>query len=168
MLERLAGHAGLDSADVAELVDASVGTHEDEIGALVAEIYSDFVGWDEAARREKLAALARFGRESTLPLLRVLESYRAPDGAGNAIALKMLVVEQLGGLDDDRAVYYLAQQVNIGDLDDEITNAELRYAAAEALGRIISEGFSRDQAGVATARAWWLGVGLTRYDRLAL
>jgi len=168
MLERLAAHVGLDAAVIEQFLTPPPETQEEQINDLTEEIYADFAGWDEPTRRQKVAALAGFGRESVLPLLHVLESYRMPGTAADALELRTLVAEQIGGLGDDRAAYYLAQQVNIGDMDDEITNAPLRYASAEALGRIVGEGFSRDQAGVVAARAWWLGAGFRKYNRLAL
>jgi tellurite resistance protein len=168
MLERLAAHVGLDAAAVEQFLTPPPETQDEQIANLTEEIYANFAGWDEPTRRQKVAALAGFGRESVLPLLHVLESYRMPEGATDALELRTLVAEQMGGLGDDRAAYYLAQQVNIGDMDDEITNAALRYVSAEALGRIVGEDFSRDQAGVVAARAWWLAAGSRKYDRLAL
>ena len=167
LLGRLARHVGLEESSVDELIASASSTHADEIQAMVEQIYASFHGWDEPTRREKVAALAGFGRESVVPLLRILESYRVPDGAADGLDLSTLVAEQLGSLGDDRAVFYLAQQINIGDMDDEITNAALRHAAAEALGRIVGEEFSADQAGVAAARGWWFAGALRRYDKLA-
>ena len=102
-----------------------------------------------------------------ISLLRVLETGRVPEGAADGLELKTLVAEHLGRLGDERAVYYLAQQVTIGEMDDEVTNGELRFAVAEALGRIADRPFSRDQGGVEAARKWWFAEGLRRYDHLA-
>ena len=167
LLSRLASKAGLEESDIEEVIASAQGAHQEEIEALTAEIYAHFAEWGAATRAEKVAALAAFGRESVLPLLRILESYRVPDGANDLLELKELVVEHLGRLEDDRAPYYLAQQVNIGDIEDEISSAALRYAAAEALGRLVGKEFTRDQEGVVAARAWWFGGGIREYDRLA-
>ena len=121
----------------------------------------------DAQRRAKLQELAAMGRGVVVPLLRVLESYKSPDGAPNALSLKARVAETLGELGDDRAVYYLAQQVNIGEQEDEITNAALRRASAAALGALVGAEFSADDEGVAAARQWWQGSGRRVYDRLA-
>ncbi len=141
--------------------------NEDEVNTRIDEIYADFANWDAAARRKKLTELADLGGAAGLGLLHVLESYRAPDGLDNALELKLLVAEQIGRLGEDRAAYYLAQQVNVGDTDDDISNAALRYVVAEALGKIARMSFSRDQAGVEAARQWWLSPKSDSYDRLA-
>ncbi len=166
LLRRLAAKAGLGEGEIDALI-APAGGDEDRVAALADEMYAHFVEWDEPARAEKLAALAGLGREAVMPLLHVLESYRVPDGAADNLELKRLVVVQLGNLGDERTAYYLAQQVGLGDVEDEISNAALRYAAAEALGRIVGQGFTADQPGLEAARAWWFGGGVRRYDRLA-
>jgi hypothetical protein len=138
-----------------------------ELTHLVAEIYQQFAGWPEATQREKLDQFASAGDAAVVPLLRILESYRTPDGAADTLALKTMVCQQLGRLGDDRAVYYLCQQISLGDAEDEINSAALRCAAAEALGRIIGKPFTPDAQGVQAAREWWLGPGRARYDQLA-
>lgn len=171
LLAKLARRAGVELPAVESPVGDSSGVApagESEISARIDEIYAQFSGWDPATRQRKVAELGACGREAVIPLLRLLESYRVPDGAGDSLELKTLVVEELGKLGDDRAVYYLAQQVNIGDMDDEITNAALRYVAAEALGRVVGRQFTPDQAGVAAARVWWFAAGIRRYDHLAI
>lgn len=168
LLARLAAKAGLETSSVEQMLAAAGGAHQDEMEALAVEIYAGFAQWDDPTRSAKVAALARFGRESVPPLLRMLESYRVPDGAADGLGLKMLVAEQLGRVGDDRAAYYLAQQVSIGDMDDEITSGAVRCAAAEALGRVVGQEFSRDQDGVVAARAWWFSYGIRQYDRLAM
>ena len=168
LLARLAAKAGLETSSIEQMLAEAGGAHQDEMEALAVEIYASFAQWDDPTRSEKVAALARCGRESVPPLQRLLERYRVPDGAAAALGLKTLVAAQLGRVGDDRAAYYLAQQVNIGDIDDENTNGALRSAAAEALGRVVGQEFSRDQDGVVAARAWWFSHGLPQYDRLAL
>jgi hypothetical protein len=138
-----------------------------ELSHLADEIYQQFAGWPEPTQREKLDQFASAGEAAVVPLLRILESYRTPVGAANTLALKTMVCQQLGRLGDDRAVYYLCQQISLGDAEDEINSAVLRYAAAEALGRIIGRPFSPDAKGVQAAREWWLGPGRVRYDQLA-
>jgi len=138
-----------------------------ELTHLADEIYQQFAGWPETTQREKLDQFASAGHAAVVPLLRILESYRTPVGAANTLFLKTMVCQQLGRLGDDRAVYYLCQQISLGDAEDEINSAALRYAAAEALGRIIGKPFTPDAQGVQTAREWWLGPGRSQYDRLA-
>lgn len=138
-----------------------------ELTRLADEIYQQFAGWPEATQREKLDQFASVGDAAVLPLLRILESYRTPDGAANTLALKVMVCQHLGRLGDDRAVYYLCQQISLGDAEDEINSAALRYAATEALGRIIGKPFTPDAQGVQAARDWWVGPARARYDKLA-
>jgi hypothetical protein len=138
-----------------------------ELTHLADEIYQQFAGWPDATQREKLDQFASAGAAAVVPLLRILESYRTPDGAADTLALKTMVCQQLGRLGDDRAVYYLCQQISLGDAEGEIESAALRYAAAEALGRIIGQPFTPDAQGVQAAREWWLGPGRVRYDQLA-
>ena len=69
-----------------------------EVEAAVEQMYAGFTGWDEAARREGLGRITAFGKAAALPLLRVLESYRTPDGADDSLALKAMVTRELGGL----------------------------------------------------------------------
>ena len=173
MLMRIARHTKLDESVVAELIDratSAVAVDDAEVEARLEDIYANFTGWDAATRAAKLHEFAAYGHQAIGPLLRLLESYRAPDGAANALELKCMVAEKLGELGDGRAVYYLVQQVNIGEQDDEITGAALRRAAAGALGKITGRGFAADEEGVAAAKAWWAGGTPDRaqYDKLAL
>jgi len=96
----------------------------------------------------------------------LLESYRRPDGCETTVAMKTLLAEALGQIGDRRAVYYLSQQVSIGDSDDEITSAELRAACAHAIGRIAGVEFPRDESVVLAARQWWLDSGGDEYNQL--
>jgi len=138
-----------------------------ELPHLLDEIYEQFSGWSDTTQREKLDQFASAGTPAVIPLLQILESYRMPEGAADTLALKALVCQQLGRLGDDRAVYYLCQQISLGDAEDEINSADLRYAATEALGRIIGQPFPPDAQGVQAAREWWLGPGRAKYDHLA-
>jgi uncharacterized tellurite resistance protein B-like protein len=166
----LAGRAGVEAATVEEILAAADPGEEVEerIEALTQEVYAGYAAWPPPQRRAKVAELGDLGRAATIGLLRILESYRTPDGAEDGLELKTLVVEQLGRIGDERAVYYLAQQVNLGDTEDELTCTELRAAAAEAMGRIVGESFSRDQDGVDAARLWWRAKGQAKYNQLAL
>jgi hypothetical protein len=171
LLRTLATHAEIGDSEFDGLLirgNPEMADRMDEATKLLDEVYIHFAEWDDATRRAKLQEVGRFGKAAVLPLIRVLESYRSPDGVGDALELKTRVAEQLGELGDDRAVYYLAQQVGVGDLDDEITNHHLRYAVTEALGKITGQGFSRDQQGVEDARAWWLQQGRLDYSTLAI
>ena len=168
-LRKIAAHMEAPSGKLEALIDQALRPPEVDdiaVAAQVEEIYESFAAWDEPTRRAKVAALASPGRHAVKPLVRVLESYRSPDGMPDALALKVLLAEQLGHIGDGRAVYYLTQQVSIGDMEDEITNLALRAAAAEAIGRISGRGFTRDQAGIEAARLWWLGDGLKDYNYL--
>ena len=158
LLRRLARHAGMSPHRLEAMLDAASGPSPQEqmrIEAIVREIYAEFNKWDADTRGAKLNELADMGRAAVEPLLRILESYRNPDGADNALELKTLVARCLGRLADVRAVYYLAQQVTIGDSDDETSNAALRGAAAEAIGGIVGQPFGADAAGIEAAREWW-------------
>jgi tellurite resistance protein len=170
VLVKIARRAGMDQATLEGMIGPAgeaAEAGEAQIDARVDEVYARFGAWDGSTRRAKLAEIAAYGRQAVPALIGLMESYRVPDGCGDSLELKALLAEQLGGLGDERAVYYLAQQVNIGDVDDEVTNAALRHAAAEALGQIVGEALSRDQEGVEAARTWWFAVGSRRYDKLA-
>jgi len=158
LLVRIARHTGLDESVVTELVGRAMSTvavDDAEVERRLEDIYANFTGWDAATRGAKLHELASYGHQAVEPLLHLLESYRVPDGAANALELKCMVAAELGELADGRAVYYLVQQVSIGELDDEVTCSALRHAAAGALGKITGQPFAADDDGVAAARAWW-------------
>lgn len=180
VLSQLAQRAGMTETDVDVMIaeelralgnvaDVDPNAPDDAIiEALTETIYTDFHAADADARQAQLAALAAHGSYAVIPMLRLLESYRNPDGAPNALPLKMMLVEQLGALGDKRAVYYLTQQVSIGDIDDEITSLALREVTVAALGTILGEPFTADQAGIDAAREWWMRTGRLEFLRLVL
>jgi len=132
----------------------------------VQTLYARFGQWSDEQRRQAFREIAAHGTVAVVPLLRVVESYRDPDG-GNGLRMKEMIVDQLAELGDPRIVYYLAQQVFLGDADDEVTCAALRAASAEA-GRLVDEPFTRDADGIKACRMWWLSKGMTRYQTLVL
>ena len=166
----IAGWVGVDKGVVEELLAAPQRARqaEEKAEVLTQELYADFTGWDAGRRREKIAELGALGPAAVVPLLRILESYRTPDGANDALELKALAAEQIGVLGDGRAVYYLAQQVNIGDGDDEVTCSALRFTAAQAMGKIVGESFAAGQDGVEAARQWWADRGRLKYNNLII
>ncbi len=171
LLRRLGEEAGVPRRTLDSLLGGHPTTNPAEqtaLNARMGEIYTHFNEWDDAQRRRKLTELGAIGPAGAASLLLMLESYRTPDGAENAMELKVLIVEQLGQLGDPRAVYYLAQHISFGDVEDEISNSALRHMAAEAIGRIIGRPFSRDQAGVLAAREWWRTDGRLEYETLAI
>jgi len=168
-LRMVADYVGFDATRLETMLDDACrgeGVDDRKLEAMAEELYTQFGQWDGASRRAKVGALGDLGRCGVRPLLRILESYRKPEGAPDALELKTLVAEQLGRLGDTRPVYYLAQHVNIGDSDDEISSLALRAAAAEAIGTIIGQSFSRDQDGIDAARQWWQDEGNQKYNRL--
>ena len=169
-VKALAANVGMDEATVdAMLIDPEQAAKlAEQAEDIAVDIYAGFAGWDAARRREKLGELASLGRAAGVALLRILESYRAPDGMADALELKTLVAEQLGALGDSRAIYYLAQQVNIADADDDISSSALRFASAAAIGKLVGEDFSADQAGVEAARTWWLSRGIAQHRELII
>jgi hypothetical protein len=84
----------------------------------------------------------------------------------SGVTLKTDVACQLGRLGDDRAVYYLAHQVNLGDGDNEVTNPQFRMACAQAIAALVNEDFG--QAPVIGVREWWRQKGRSKYNRLAM
>ena len=171
VLHRVGEYVGLAAPEVDRLTDQALGADEadqEAIEAAVEEVFAHFNAWDPAARQQKIDALADHGRAAVIPLLRVLESYRTPHGMPDALALKTLVARALGRLADARTIYYLCQQVSIGDMDDEVTCAELRQACAEAVGKIIRQPVPASQEGVEKIRQWWLSEAGRGYDQLAL
>jgi uncharacterized tellurite resistance protein B-like protein len=166
-LERLARHAGVSSPVLEVIMAQAEGADLAKLEAAVAEIYVDFANWDAPTRSAKFAALGAAGRPAVLPLLRMLESYRSPDGAADPLEMRILVIDQLKAMSDIRSVYYLAQQIGL-DGADEVTNPAVRAAAAEAIGHIVDQPFTRDDVGVAAARQWWRGGAMKTFDTLVL
>lgn len=170
ILVSLAEAAGVTIPQLDAMLDNASGiTTEQQIRTehLVNTIYQEFGNWDEQTQKAKLDELSNLGRAATIPLLRILESYRKPEGTADALELKTMVVRRLGQIGDVRAVYYLAQQITIGDTDDDISNTGLREASAEAIGKITNTPFTSDQAGVNAARLWWTSEASKKYNQLA-
>ena len=173
LLQRITRHVDMDESLLGQMIDdtlAAGAVDDAEIDRQLEDIYAHFNGWDTPTRAAKLEEFTRLGHQAVESLLRLLESYRTPDGAENALELKRLVAGKLGDLGDGRAVYYLVQHVNISHQEDEITNSALRYAAAEALGKITGKGFGPNEEGVRAIEAWWSSSSAERakYDKLAL
>jgi hypothetical protein len=173
VLKKVADHVGLDDMRFEQLLALTQTADADEsledAGAVDREVealYANFAQWDDARRREQIDTIASTAADGILTILKLLESYRVPDGCEDNLHMKTLLVDWLGQQGDERAVYYLAQQVSLGDVEEEISNAALRAACSEAMGNITGQGFSRDDAGVENARAWWRR-GQDRYNRLA-
>jgi len=169
-LRKLAEHIGLDCGQIDGMLrpqPAGEPVDDARLDAAVEEIYADFSEWDEGMRREKIGALGKTGRDGAITLLRMLESYRAPGGMTDALEFKTLIARELGRIGDPRAVYYLAQQATIGDVDDEITCSALRFAAAEAIGKIVGGEFGTDQQAIEAVRQWWGSPPAKPYDRVA-
>ena len=135
-----------------------------EIHERIEELYAHFAGWDASARREHLGGFEKFGHAAVKPLVRVLESYRQPDGAAEAYELKACVAEQLGRLGDSRAVPYLIQ--HLGTSTDEAGAAAFRAAAVRAIWQLALAGDPREE--IAAVQAWWDKSGRRRYDKLTL
>lgn len=167
VLEKVARHLGLSNAALDQMLDESGGSHEQEIQEKVEEIYTSFNAWSPDERRRHVAGLERFGRAAVMPLLQMLESYRAPDGAADVLELKVYIIESLAALGDTRAIYYLSTQVALLETS-EVSNDDVRFAAAEAIGRLVGKPFTRDPAGVTAAAQWWKAQGMKDFNTLSL
>jgi uncharacterized tellurite resistance protein B-like protein len=169
VLEKIAHHLGLSDEMLDGMLNAATGANEQEIQGKLEEIYLHLGDWSGEVRQSRFAELERFGRAAVLPLLRMLESYRAPDGAADALELKVFIVDTLAALGDRRAIYYLATQVALSE-NSEVSNDAVRFAAAAAIGRLTGgeKPFTRDAAGVAAVRQWWTLEGIKDYNTLAL
>lgn len=170
----LPGGASTTAETPAELPsESSVASSPEETAAaeqaeiLLEQAYAKFASWDAQTRQAKLQAVGDLGRGALSALLHALESYRTPDGLADALELKTRIVAQIGRQRDDRAIYYLAQQVNLGNIDDEITNTALRCACAAAMGQILGQTFPAGADGIPVARQWWQSEGRLHYDHLA-
>jgi uncharacterized membrane protein YebE (DUF533 family) len=171
MLQQMAQTAALDEQVLNDLLGKAQqeqALREGQVEQLLEDIYLNFGAWDESQRRRKIDQFGQYGSLSVIPLLRLLESYRVPDNMPDNMEMKVMVANKLGQLQDQRAAYYLAQQVIIGNMDDEVTNQAFRFAAAEALGKVAGRDFTADQAGVEAARQWWFSEGLRTYDKLVI
>lgn len=166
IIRQLAGQAGLDEMEIARLFQADVEA-EARIEAMIEEIYSEFQSWDDAGRKVKFDALGAMGSASAIQLLRMFESYRRPVDAETALEMKVMVADQLGKMADSRAIYYFAQQVNLGDMEDEVTNLTLRLASVQAIGKCAGETFPPGQDGIVAARQWWMSTGGKDFNKLA-
>ncbi len=167
LLKRVASYAGLSATRLEQILRDADPIDEGMLYSRIEEIYTGFSQWDPETRRTKVSELANMGRATLLAMLRILESYRKPDQMETMTELKSFVIAQLGLMGDDRAAYYLAQLLSLSDTDDEISTAQLRWTAAEALGKIVNEPFTPDQAGLDAARLWWRSEKAKQYDKLA-
>lgn len=167
-LYRVASLLHLDTKTVERLLAAAMGQEVDdaELDSRAEAIYRHFHEWDAATRQQKLDELAKLGYPAVPAMIRLLESYRVPDGAENAKELKTAVAIKLGELRDDRAVYYLAQHASLG-YGEDLTGPQLRRAAAEAVGRIVGQDFSADPDGIEAMRRWWASAEQDRYQPTA-
>jgi len=166
LLQRVAKHVGLSDIEAQPLIP---GAEESiaEIDEKIAQIYESFNKWDSKTRAARVEDIAKYGPLAVVSLLKVLESYRVPEGLPDNLELKTLVAEQLGQLGDKRAVYYMAQHVNIGDTDDEISNASLRNACAEAIEKLVGRKFDPENK-LDAMRQWWISSGKDDYSELAI
>ena len=170
VLQAVAQRAGLGEADLDRLLhkdQEEQAAHAERVEALVEDVYESFQSWDPATRQAKFDELGALGRAATIPLLRVFESYRRPRDAQTALDMKVLTAAQLGRIADRRAAYYLAQQISLGDMEDEVTSTALRLASIDALGKCVGQSFSPDADGLEAARQWWSGAGIRAYNQLA-
>jgi hypothetical protein len=170
LLKKVATYLGLSPSQLEGRLPVNEETAE-QIEQAIDELYAHFSQWDEATLAAKLDGLVRFGSAAALPMLRVLESYRTPDGCERNVELKEHIARRLGTLGDDRAIYYLAQQVCLGDIDEEITSQALQIACAEAIEQVLGEQFTQGQTGpeaIQAVQTWWQGPGEKAYSRLSL
>ncbi len=172
MLKKVADHLGLGDAALARLmpsaqVDPALAA---EIEKKCDEAYRHFSQWSPETRQAKFEEIGSQGQAAVIPLLRILESYRTPDGAENNLEMNEFVVRQLAALGDTRAIYYLVQQITLGDTDDEISNSSLREACAHAVSQISGQTFDGTETLgiVEAARRWWQGTEHAEYNHLAL
>ena len=129
---------------------------------LIDQFYLHLADWADAA--ERATRFLELGSAAVIPLIRAFESYRVPERCPDVTGFRVIIADLLGQLGDRRAVYYLAELLGLGDQDNELTNAPLRGAAAEALGRLIGREFERGPSGVAAARQWWRAKGQGHYN----
>ena len=146
--------------------DASAAPPEpskvDQAEELVEQFYLHLADWADPA--EQASRFLELGSAAVIPLIRAFESYRVPEQCPDVTGFRVIIADLLGQLRDRRAVYYLAELLGLGDQENELTNAPLRGAAAEALGRLIGQDFERGPSDVAAARQWWRDKGLGHYN----
>jgi len=134
----------------------------DQAEEFVEQFYLHLADWADPS--EQASRLLQLGSAAVIPLIRAFESYRVPDRCPDVTGFRVIIAQLLGQLGDRRAVYYLAELLRLGDADHELSNAPLRAAAAEALGRLIGQNFERGPSGVAAARQWWREHGQGHYN----
>jgi hypothetical protein len=146
--------------------DASAAPPElskaDQAEELIEQFYLHLADWADPT--ENASRFLELGSAAVLPLIRAFESYRVPDRCPDVTGFRVIIAQLLGQLGDRRAVYYLAELLRLGDADHELSNAPLRGAAAEALGRLIGQDFEPGPSGVAAARQWWHEQGQGHYN----
>ncbi len=167
LLKRVAEYARMSPTHLEQIISDADPTDEQMVYQRIEELYTGFSQWDNPMRQTKVSDMADMGRPALLAMLRVMESYRKPDGMDAATELKGLVIAQLGLMGDDRAVYYLAQVLSLSDSDDEASATQLPFKAAESLGEIVGEPFTPDQTGLEAAQLWWRSENARQYDKLA-
>lgn len=171
MLKQFVIKAGLDEAELEKFLQDNSearGEQAERIEAMIEEIYNGFNEWDKDTKKVRLDALGVLGQVAAIPLLRMFESYRKPSGMELNLEMKAMVAEQLGRIGDHRAAYYFAQQINLGDMEDDVTSLALRCASVQALSKCVGETFSPNQEGIDSARQWWISEGGKRFNKLAL
>ncbi len=164
-------HAGIPEMEFERMVASCIGPSREQLAILekhTALIYAHFNEWDQAKRCEVLDEMAAEGMPATIPMLRMFESYRVPDGAEDALELKIMLAEYLGNTSDSRVVYYMYQQATIGEMEDETTSSELRQAALAAISKIVEVDFSDTKDGKRMIADWWKTPDGQEYVSLAL
>jgi len=134
----------------------------DQAEELIEQFYLHLADWADPT--EKASRLLELGSAVVIPLIRAFESYRVPERCPDVTGFRLIIADLLGQLGDRRAVYYLAELLGLGDQENELTNASLRGATAEALGKLIGQDFQRGPSGVAAARQWWREHGQGHYN----
>ncbi|HUW83317.1 MAG TPA: hypothetical protein VMZ31_11015 [Phycisphaerae bacterium] len=129
---------------------------------LIEQFYLHLAEWADPA--ERATRFLELGSPAVIPLIRAFESYRVPEQCPDVTGFRVIIAQLLGQLGDRRAVYYLAELLGLGDQDNELSNAPLRGAAAEALGRLIGQDLERGPSGAAATRQWWREKGQGHYN----
>lgn len=168
VIQKVANYLELSDSMVNQLIDEEQLSPEEEekLNHLIEEFYAQYNHWDDSTRRQKLGELESWARPVVVPVLRMIESYRTPDEAEDALDFKTDLAHLLGRLGDERAVYYLAQQISLGDDVEDISSPELRLASADAIEQITGRQFDPSDK-LEDARKWWRNDGQTEYNHLA-